>query len=63
MIETIRPTPKSDAARRQHRRVKQALVAGWIHEISARHGTVPARKDAVEAVGVTERPEPERVMA
>jgi hypothetical protein len=65
MIDT-HPTPKTDAAIRQHRRIKQGLVATWIHEISARHGTLPAAEEAVESVSVAEpafQPERERVLA
>lgn len=43
-------TAATDAATRQHRRVKRGLVAGWIHEISARHGATPAAEEAVESV-------------
>jgi hypothetical protein len=56
----------TDAAARQKRRVKQGLVATWIHEISARHATRPAAEEAVESVSAIEplrRPEPERALA
>jgi hypothetical protein len=56
----------TDAATRQHRRVKSGLVATWIHEISARHGTGPAAEDAVLSVSAVESalgPEPDRAAA
>lgn len=65
MIDT-HPTPKTDAAIRQHRRIKQGLVATWIHEISARHEAVPAAGEAVESVSAIEpalQPELDQALA
>jgi hypothetical protein len=59
-------TTATDAATRQHRRVKRGLVAGWIHEISARHGTAPAAEEAGEAVHAGEpalQPQTDRALA
>jgi hypothetical protein len=57
----------TDAATRQHRRVKRGLVASWIHEISARHGATPdIAERTVETVRTTEpalEPQPSQALA
>jgi hypothetical protein len=60
-------SPPTDAATRQHRRVKRGLVASWIHEISARHGATPnIAERAVQTVRTTEsalEPQPSQALA
>ena len=50
-------TPESDKRIAVRRRAKRGLVAGYIHEISARHAT-PARPPAAAVPAVA--PEPAR---
>ena len=45
MQETRIPAPAVESAKRTavRRRAKRGLIAGYIHEISARHSTTPVR--------------------
>jgi hypothetical protein len=45
--------PEQNRLFARRRRAKRALVAGYIHEVSDRHGNAEARRAAAEADGVS----------
>jgi hypothetical protein len=53
--ESSAPPPRDRLSARR-RRAKRALVAGYIHEVSDRHGNGEARRAAIEAEGLSISP-------